>query len=73
MVKIIHMEQGTGESCPNYTLADVYVKDRAEAEQVDTSLLIQGSKLLVIETAELFILNEDGGTWRSALDGSPMA
>lgn len=73
MVKITHMEQSRGANQPNYVLADVYVKNRAEAEELDTSLLIQGSKLLVIETAELFVLNEDGGIWCSALDGAPMA
>lgn len=69
MVEFKHMEQGAGD-CPKYKFSDIYVKDRQEAMEVDTSLLIQGSKLFIIETAELFILNQDGGTWCSALDGA---
>jgi hypothetical protein len=71
MVEIKHMEQGAGD-CPKYKFADIYVKDREEALAVDTSLFIQGSKLFIIETAELFILNQDGGLWCSAVDGAFM-
>lgn len=71
MVEIKHMEQGMGD-CSKYRFVDVYVKDRAEAMDVNTSFLIQGSKLLIIETAELFILNEDEGVWCSAFDGTPL-
>lgn len=68
MQEIKHKEQRVGEI--KFKMLDIYVKDRAEALTVDTSLLMQGSKMLIIETVELFILNEDGGVWCSALDGS---
>ena len=41
-----------------YRLQDIYVKDRDEAMSVDTSLLIQGSKLLIVEAMELYVLNQ---------------
>jgi hypothetical protein len=69
MVEFKHMVQGDGDS-PKYKFSDIYVQDRQEAMAVDTSLLIQGSKLFIIETAELFILNKDGGVWCSAVDGA---
>ena len=69
MVEIKHMEQGSGD-CPKHKFVDVYVKDHAEAVTVDTSRLIQGSKLWIVEAAELYVLNEDGGVWCSAMDGT---
>ena len=71
MVEIMHMERHTGDR-PKRRMVDIYVKNSAEARTVDTSLLIQGSKLLVIETMELFILDDDGGVWRNVSDGAVM-
>lgn len=69
MYEVIHKTQGVGERT-KYRYADIYVKDRDEAMAISTSELIQGSKLYVIETAELFVLNEDEGKWCSAVDGA---
>lgn len=69
MYEVIHKTQGVGEY-ETYNYADIYVKDRREALEVDTSHRIQGSKLYIVETAELFVLNEDEGMWCSATDGS---
>lgn len=70
MIEIPYKEQTTEEGRPNHKLADVYVRDRDEALALDTSYLIQGSKLFIIRTAELFVLDEDGGVWCSAEDGA---
>ena len=69
MQEIKHKEQRVGENL-TYKMLDIYVKDVSEALTVDTALLLQGSKMLIIETMELFVLNEDGGVWYSASDGS---
>ena len=62
MQDIIHKEQSVGDTL-TYRMKDLYVKDREEAMTVKTTLLLQGSKLFIVETMELFILNEDGGVW----------
>lgn len=72
MFEVKHIEQGTGEG-PKFKFVDIYVKNRGEALTVGTDQLIQGSKLLIIETAELFVLNEDEGVWCHALDGTVLA
>ena len=71
MFEVKHMELGISDN-PKYRFVDIYAKDRAEAQAVNTGQLLQGSKLFIIETAELFILNEDGGVWCSATDGTVM-
>ena len=72
MYEVNHKEQGVGDQ-PKFKFVDIYVKDRQEALTVDTNQLIQGSKLYIVETAELFVLNEDEGVWYSAVDGSVLA
>jgi hypothetical protein len=62
MQEITHKEERIAENI-TYRLQDIYVKDRDEAMSVDTSLLIQGSKLLIVEAMELYVLNQDGGEW----------
>lgn len=69
MVEIKHMSLSLGDR-PKRKFVDIYVKDRGEALTVNTDRLIQGSKLWIVETAELYVLNEDGGLWCSALDGA---
>lgn len=53
--------------------AEIYVDDKAEALAVDPDDYIQGSKLYVIETAELYVLQSNRRQWRSAYDGSPLS
>ncbi len=72
MYEILHKGQGSGESY-KYQYMDIYVKDRAEALAVNRTRLTQGSKLYIIETAELYVLNEDRGQWCSAVDGTVLA
>ncbi|MBQ9780421.1 MAG: hypothetical protein IJW00_05710 [Clostridia bacterium] len=50
--------------------ADIYVENVREAKTVDTNDYIQGSKLYVIETAQLYVLSREGGVWRNASNGS---
>ena len=52
--------------------AEIYVDDRAEALSVDPNDYIQGSKMYIIETAELYVLQSNRKQWRSAMDGSPL-
>ena len=69
MYEVIHRTQGVGEY-DTYKYVDIYVKDRTEAMDISTNLLIQGSKMYIVETAELFVLNQDDGVWYSAADGT---
>lgn len=71
MYEVIHKVQGAGEY-DKYKYVDIYVKDRAEALRVSTNDLIQGSKLYIVESAELFVLNRDEGVWCSAIDGASL-
>lgn len=52
--------------------AEIYVDDRAEALTVDPNDYIQGSKMYIIETAELYVLQSNRKQWCSAMDGSPL-
>ena len=52
--------------------AEIYVDDKAEALTVDPDDYIQGSKMYVIETAELYVLQSNRKQWRSARDVSPL-
>ena len=52
--------------------AEIYVDDKTEALNVDPDDYIQGSKMYIIETAELFVLQANRKQWRSANDGSPL-
>lgn len=72
MYEVIHKTQGIGERS-KYKYVDIYVKDYAEALGINTKKMIQGSKLYIVEAAELFVLNEDDGAWRSVTDGSILA
>lgn len=60
MYEVIHHDPTIDEHA-KYTYADIYVKDRAEAASVSTSLRVQGSKMYIVETAELYVLNQDEG------------
>ena len=53
--------------------ADIYVSDTEEAKTVDTDDYIQGSKMYIIETAELYVLNREGGVWCNVTDGTMLA
>ena len=53
--------------------AEIYVDDKAEALTIDPDDYIQGSKMYVIETAELYVLQFNRKQWRSAKDGSPLS
>ena len=53
--------------------AEIYVDDRAEALAIDPDDYIQGSKMYVIETAELYVLQSNRKQWRSAYDGKPLS
>lgn len=72
MYEVVHQTQGAGVYF-QYKYVDIYVKDSAEALTVSTRKLTQGSKLYIVETAELFVLNEDEGVWCSAADGTVLA
>ncbi|MBE6557692.1 MAG: hypothetical protein E7661_01595 [Ruminococcaceae bacterium] len=72
MFEVVHKSQGAGAHF-KYKYLDIYVKDREEALAVTTKKLTQGSKLYIVETAELFVLNEDEGVWCSAVDGTVLA
>ena len=52
--------------------AEIYVDDKAEALTIDPDDYIQGSKMYIIETAELYVLQANRKQWRSAKDGSPL-
>ncbi len=53
--------------------AEIYVDDKAEALTIDPDKYIQGSKMYIIETAELYVLQSNRELWRSAKDGSPLS
>ena len=53
--------------------AEIYVDDKTEALAVDPDDYIQGSKMYIIETAELYVLQANRKQWRSAKDGSPLS
>lgn len=53
--------------------AEIYVDDKAEALTIDPNDYIQGSKMYIIETAELYVLQANRKQWRSAKDGSPLS
>ena len=40
---------------------------------MDPDDYIQGSKMYIIETAELYVLQANKKLWRSAIDGSPLS
>ena len=71
MYEVVHQTQSAGKHF-QYMYMDIYVKDRAEALAVSTQKLTQGSKLYIVEKAELFVLNDNGGEWYSAIDGTPL-
>ena len=52
--------------------AELYVDDMAEALTVDPDDYIQGSKMYIIETAELYVLQANRKQWRSAKNGRPL-
>ena len=47
--------------------------DKAEALSVSSDDYIQGSKMYIIESAELYILHASKGIWCSADDGHALA
>ena len=53
--------------------AEIYVDDKAEALTIDPDDYIQGSKMYIIETAELYVLQANRKQWRSAKAGSPLS
>ena len=71
MYEVIQKVQCAGEYS-KYKYVDIYVKDRTEALSISTNDLIQGSKLYIVESAELFVLNRDEGVWCSAVDGAAL-
>lgn len=52
--------------------AEIYVDDRKEALSLDPDDYIQGSRMYIIETAELYVLQANRKQWRSATDGHPL-
>ena len=53
--------------------AEIYVDDKAEALTLAPDDYIQGSKMYIIETAALSVLQANRKQWRSAKDGSPLS
>lgn len=51
----------------------VYATTAEDALTIDTSDLLIGSMLIVIRTSEIYMLDADGGEWRSVQDGKPLA
>ena len=52
--------------------AEIYVDDVEEALSIPPDDYIQGSKMYIIETAELYVLQANRKQWRSASDGRPL-
>jgi hypothetical protein len=52
--------------------AEIYVDDRAEALTVDPDDYIQGSKMYIIESAELYVLQANRKLWRNASTGKAL-
>lgn len=57
----------------HHEYAEIYVDDVAEALTVDPDDYIQGSKMYIIETAELYVLQANRKQWRSAKNGRPLS
>ena len=50
----------------------LYATTRAEALGVDTSRFLIGSTLFITTEGQVYLLDADGGIWRSIRDGSPL-
>ncbi len=50
----------------------LYATTRAEALEVDTSRFLIGSTLFITTEGQVYLLDADGGIWRSIRDGSPL-
>jgi hypothetical protein len=50
----------------------LYATTRSEALKVDTSRFLIGSTLFITTEGQVYLLDADGGIWRSVRDGSPL-
>lgn len=62
-----------GKGDTNMMEVTVYATTAEEAAALDTSLYVMGSVLMIVRTGEVYVLDEDGGAWRSVTDGSALA
>ena len=53
--------------------ATIYATTKEEALTVDTSKLLIGSTLFILQTMDTYLLDADGGAWRSTRDGEMLA
>ena len=67
--KIVRVDNAGSRNMEEVTL---YVTTTKEALSIDTSDLLIGSTLIVVQTATVYMLDADGGTWRSLRDGSTL-
>ena len=65
--KIVRVDD---EGSRNMTDVTLYATTASEAKQVKTSDFLIGSTLIVLQTASVYMLDADGGEWRSVKDGS---
>ncbi len=52
--------------------ATIYATTKEEALSVDTSNLLIGSTLFILQSMDTYLLDADGGTWRSTQDGESL-
>ena len=55
--------------CRNMEDVTIYVTDKEEALSIDTTDLLIGSTLFIVQSATIYMLDADGGVWRSIRDG----
>lgn len=52
--------------------ATIYATTAAEAKNISTVGLMMGSTLIIVNTSAVYMLNADGGEWRSVSNGDPL-
>ena len=52
--------------------ATIYATTKEEALSVYTSNLLLGSTLFVLQTMDTYLLDDDGGAWRSTQNGTEL-
>lgn len=52
--------------------ATIYATTATEAKGISTAGLSMGSILIIVNTSAVYMLNADGGEWRSVSNGDPL-
>ncbi len=68
--KTVRVDHGGRRNMEDVT---VYASTKEEAARVDTGNLLIGSTLIVVGSAEVYMLDADGGDWRTVSDGSRLS